>query len=112
MYNFFFFQAEDGIRDIGVTGVQTCALPILRRCHRRRIVEDGVDQDRGGAEADMCDVDAQHDRAAGIRFGQDRKSVGEGKSVDLGGRRIIKKKNNYSSTTYLSYTSKVDMYHV
>src|SRR3712207_7289212 len=27
----FFFQAEDGIRDIGVTGVQTCALPIYRR---------------------------------------------------------------------------------
>src|SRR3712207_8450112 len=27
---FFFFQAEDGIRDIGVTGVQTCALPILK----------------------------------------------------------------------------------
>src|SRR3712207_7111060 len=30
---FFFFQAEDGIRDIGVTGVQTCALPIF---HPRR----------------------------------------------------------------------------
>src|SRR5947209_7088967 len=28
---FFFFQAEDGIRDIGVTGVQTCALPIWFR---------------------------------------------------------------------------------
>src|SRR3712207_8014289 len=28
LYLFFFFQAEDGIRDIGVTGVQTCALPI------------------------------------------------------------------------------------
>src|SRR2546430_6812270 len=28
---FFFFQAEDGIRDLTVTGVQTCALPILRR---------------------------------------------------------------------------------
>src|SRR6185295_19845827 len=27
---FFFFQAEDGIRDIGVTGVQTCALPIWK----------------------------------------------------------------------------------
>src|SRR5438445_1303575 len=27
----FFFQAEDGIRDIGVTGVQTCALPICKR---------------------------------------------------------------------------------
>src|SRR5438876_3688231 len=28
---FFFFKAEDGIRDGRVTGVQTCALPILRR---------------------------------------------------------------------------------
>src|SRR5256886_7835000 len=28
--SFFFFQAEDGIRDLTVTGVQTCALPILR----------------------------------------------------------------------------------
>ena len=28
---FFFFQAEDGIRDRLVTGVQTCALPILTR---------------------------------------------------------------------------------
>src|SRR2546429_4146973 len=31
---FFFFQAEDGIRDVAVTGVQTCALPIL--CGGRR----------------------------------------------------------------------------
>src|SRR5256885_5499958 len=29
MFLFFFFQAEDGIRDYKVTGVQTCALPIL-----------------------------------------------------------------------------------
>src|SRR2546429_7362065 len=27
--DFFFFQAEDGIRDVAVTGVQTCALPIF-----------------------------------------------------------------------------------
>src|SRR5947209_15204893 len=32
---FFFFQAEDGIRGIGVTGVQTCALPISG-CRRSR----------------------------------------------------------------------------
>src|SRR5437762_13500130 len=39
LFFFFFFQAEDGIRDTSVTGVQTCALPILigfgpgaRRC--------------------------------------------------------------------------------
>src|SRR2546427_8420904 len=30
LYFFFFFQAEDGIRDLTVTGVQTCALPISR----------------------------------------------------------------------------------
>src|SRR2546429_5735177 len=28
VFVFFFFQAEDGIRDVAVTGVQTCALPI------------------------------------------------------------------------------------
>src|SRR2546429_2228735 len=31
---FFFFQAEDGIRDVAVTGVQTCALPISIRSGR------------------------------------------------------------------------------
>src|SRR2546421_1457037 len=33
---FFFFQAEDGIRDLIVTGVQTCALPISGRRRPRR----------------------------------------------------------------------------
>src|SRR2546429_5372582 len=33
---FFFFQAEDGIRDVAVTGVQTCALPILGRAEAAR----------------------------------------------------------------------------
>src|SRR5690606_40890242 len=32
----FFFQAEDGIRAFHVTGVQTCALPILRIYYRQR----------------------------------------------------------------------------
>src|SRR3712207_7512418 len=35
----FFFQAEDGIRYIGVTGVQTCALPISQR----DLLDRGVD---------------------------------------------------------------------
>src|SRR5215204_6609062 len=35
LFFFFFFQAEDGIRDHCVTGVQTCALPI---CPRRGVV--------------------------------------------------------------------------
>src|SRR5437763_11601054 len=46
---FFFFQAEDGIRDTSVTGVQTCALPIsggtpTRSCRRRgRPTPEGAD---------------------------------------------------------------------
>src|SRR3712207_7182984 len=42
----FFFQAEDGIRDIGVTGVQTCALPIFAELvleRIKRLVEEGED---------------------------------------------------------------------
>src|SRR2546430_10784480 len=34
---FFFFQAEDGIRDLTVTGVQTCALPIWPPVHLAEI---------------------------------------------------------------------------
>src|SRR2546422_683772 len=36
----FFFQAEDGIRDVAVTGVQTCALPISRGMTRVLVVDD------------------------------------------------------------------------
>src|SRR5256885_11845668 len=35
----FFFQAEDGIRDYKVTGVQTCALPIFRHLARTEVAE-------------------------------------------------------------------------
>src|SRR2546422_5332878 len=35
---FFFFQAEDGIRDVAVTGVQTCALPIWTATNRIRFI--------------------------------------------------------------------------
>src|SRR5947209_14264960 len=49
---FFFFQAEDGIRDIGVTGVQTCALPILAR----EIMElHTVGIDGGYSQADVTE---------------------------------------------------------
>src|SRR2546429_6245921 len=66
MVFFFFFQAEDGIRDVAVTGVQTCALPIyphreLVEGHRLARGEDAHDDvfvrvrrgDRGHAELDL-----------------------------------------------------------
>src|SRR5438874_5197620 len=46
---FFFFQAEDGIRDLYVTGVQTCALPIFDRDPRsplRTVARDNLDKQR------------------------------------------------------------------
>src|ERR1035437_7121675 len=46
---FFFFQAEDGIRDIGVTGVQTCALPIC--VARRRTKSVPMSGDAAGMSA-------------------------------------------------------------
>src|SRR2546427_7869886 len=36
---FFFFQAEDGIRDLTVTGVQTCALPIYNLDRGAQIID-------------------------------------------------------------------------
>src|SRR2546430_4661959 len=41
---FFFFQAEDGIRDLTVTGVQTCALPISGRRTVVRLARQRVDR--------------------------------------------------------------------
>src|SRR5438445_10111568 len=48
MFFFFFFQAEDGIRDIGVTGVQTCALPISARAFAGQPVEYALRDPRSG----------------------------------------------------------------
>src|SRR2546430_17165753 len=39
---FFFFQAEDGIRDLTVTGVQTCALPILLKFLRNDVAKNAA----------------------------------------------------------------------
>src|SRR6266540_5538094 len=43
MLFFFFFQAEDGIRDRDVTGVQTCALPIYRDGARVQVALEAVE---------------------------------------------------------------------
>src|ERR1039457_3926522 len=52
---FFFFQAEDGIRDYKVTGVQTCALPICVECAGGPGIspiagESGAGQGAGGTQ--------------------------------------------------------------
>src|SRR6476660_9609683 len=51
---FFFFQAEDGIRDDLVTGVQTCALPISSAPGSAALVEDVVMKPNGRALLLAC----------------------------------------------------------
>src|SRR5260370_38852716 len=91
---FFFLQAEDGIRDSSVTGVQTCALPILLHlvCSN---------PDRGEAEGSRFRVFAylhgnpcaKRDRADGIRLGNDLQSelfqVGLLVEVTLDGANLV-----------------------
>src|SRR2546430_10149556 len=54
---FFFFQAEDGIRDLTVTGVQTCALPIFGGAAGPHQIGDRGQQDRAGRGSRRADVD-------------------------------------------------------
>src|SRR5699024_11938981 len=53
IYDLFFFQAEDGIRDRNVTGVQTCALPISKGQQRTL----GIEHPSGTFDA-LVDLDA------------------------------------------------------
>src|SRR2546427_5734116 len=63
---FFFFQAEDGIRDLTVTGVQTCALPIyvVRDLTRRHALEDPA-RDAAQVVVVVDDEDSQLSHALG-----------------------------------------------
>src|SRR5690606_41088767 len=101
----FFFQAEDGIRDFHVTGVQTCALPILADLSEARSLSYKENGNRFILPADMFDslsarlssfsFDAAtfaedmetYYRGAAGEGTEDRKSVVKGKSGVPGGRR-------------------------
>src|SRR3712207_9091331 len=99
----FFFQAEDGIRDIGVTGVQTCALPIWRPVKGGELADWTQGEPRlVVVRCDRCGLRWYLRREHCPRCGsRERKSGGEGKSVDLGGRRILKKKQVHTYQPYV-----------
>src|SRR5690606_41168844 len=97
----FFFQADDGIRDVHVTGVQTCALPIFLIARDQiGIIPLYIGWDSSEslyvaselkALEGICDVIETFkpghfiDSAQGQHFQQDRKSGVEGKSGRRGG---------------------------
>src|SRR5205085_9434712 len=72
----FFFQAEDGIRDLTVTGVQTCALPIFptRRSNRSRSARRPRDEQRHHAGAALARGGApQSRRGARVSRSEERR---------------------------------------
>src|SRR3546814_14104805 len=121
--NFFVSSRRRHTRCALVTGVQTCALPILRDdvLLRKLVAARGRSADLQEIRGEEPRVDAQivlGDRlrgrffGGGDRGGRDRKSGVEGKSVservDLGGRRILKKstkqKRTFTVTSYYTNT--------
>src|SRR5436309_13130795 len=91
---FFFFQAEDGIRDFHVTGVQTCALPIsLRPASWRptgwpKSASGGWQPDGGHS---ICHADWWTGRSEERRVG---------KSVDISGGGSTKKRKRSSGVIW------------
>src|SRR2546429_1513361 len=85
---FFFFQAEDGIRDVAVTGVQTCALPISA-ITRELKTADLLERLRvaGVPSAPILTVDAvlaePQTRASGMLVGAPHPRIPDYQSVGL-----------------------------
>src|SRR5439155_4458428 len=69
---FFFFQAEDGIRDGHVTGVQTCALPICRSA--KATTEPLTSPDRPGRPSLRANVAEGFSRSEERRVGKECRS--------------------------------------
>src|SRR2546426_2292918 len=87
---FFFFQAEDGIRDYKVTGVQTCALPSGAGSRERENAQVAV---RRVDPADLVRPEQRHpDRAVGGEIG--RASCRGRVEISVGAGSLKKKKRN------------------
>src|SRR5437762_436464 len=87
----FFFQAEDGIRDTSVTGVQTCALPISRALAR---VDEAEQREVAQEHTPVRSEAGEQPAPVEPPLAGDRKSVVEGKRVEHGGRRMKERKIN------------------
>src|SRR2546427_10223980 len=87
---FFFFQAEDGIRDLTVTGVQTCALPILSPPGAPRRAAAATARRHGGRSTPLRSFSACPASAPGRR--QIGRGAGRGRGEISGGGGSFKKK--------------------
>src|SRR5215467_15413323 len=86
---FFFFQAEDGIRDYKMTGVQTCALPIFPAYRGGDFLAAivGVEIYRVAMDDRIFQLGRAPD---GRVFGEVRLNGGNGRVLDVLGRREVR----------------------
>src|SRR5205085_7027908 len=86
-FYFFFFQAEDGIRYLSVTGVQTCALPICERRRlgdrHRRLLPDQLPLRRGPGAARPRERERRRVRDGDRRLLSDQLSLRGRRGTDL-----------------------------
>src|SRR2546421_1456247 len=70
---YFFFQAEDGIRDLIVTGVQTCALPIDRKSTRLNSSHKQKRHTRSDRDwsSDVCSSDRSEEHTSELQSRSD-----------------------------------------
>src|SRR2546422_6568927 len=100
----FFFQAEDGIRDVAVTGVQTCALPILHallaaaRAHphlqHEPIRVNALQRAVGGGRCEPVGQDRSEEHTSELQS-----------RLHLVCRLLLEKKKKHKNTTRLKVTN-------
>src|SRR2546430_13637671 len=105
LWCFFFFQAEDGIRDLTVTGVQTCALPIYLQVRGRR---------RLGIQAD--ELRLREEATVGVVLGRLERSEEHTSELqsqsNLVCRLLLEKKKNYEERMSLQHEQPIVFDHI
>src|SRR5688500_20198862 len=95
----FFFQAEDGIRDYKVTGVQTCALPISSRRTAARSCWRRTAGTRSGSSSTTTAVMEPSDCSGAARRSEERRVGKEGRSPRWRGEEKQKAQEKRQQTT-------------
>src|SRR5256885_4014563 len=109
---FFFFQAEDGIRDYKVTGVQTCALPISRVRRARRRQGDGPGRVAPPRAADLRSGSRRHGRRPRDRSdpgGRGRAVTYEGKERRSGATPPVRARRRAVTTEVLRQVKGIEL---
>src|SRR5437879_13415885 len=106
---FFFFQAEDGIRDTSVTGVKTCALPILALLPQENCPADAGERDECQMQASPSYHDQEQSRACGGSQSQiGRASCRERVQISDVARSVKRKRETQAYTLHTELHAKIN----